>query len=58
MQFTQLLAIAGFAAMAYAAAMPAPEAAPLAAPNADAEADPGLCESIKHLNLEEALNIC
>ncbi|KAJ5546113.1 uncharacterized protein N7503_005586 [Penicillium pulvis] len=42
MQFSQFLAIATFAAMAYAAALPAPEAAPVAAPNADAEADPGL----------------
>lgn len=49
MQFSQILAIATFAAMAYAAALPVPEAAPVAAPNADAEAEPGLCESTKQL---------
>ncbi|KAJ5991856.1 hypothetical protein N7451_007580 [Penicillium sp. IBT 35674x] len=49
MQFSQILAIATFAAMASAAALPVAEAAPVAAPNADAEADPGICGSTKHL---------
>ena len=49
MQFSQILAIATFAAMAYAAALPVPEAAPVAAPDANAEADPGLCESIRQM---------
>ncbi|KAJ5523830.1 hypothetical protein N7494_010480 [Penicillium frequentans] len=49
MQFSQILAVATFAAMASAAALPVPEAAPAAAPNADAEADPGICGSTKHM---------
>ncbi|KAJ5912418.1 hypothetical protein N7504_001301 [Penicillium tannophilum] len=48
MQFHQIFAIATFAAMASAAALPVAEAAPVAAPNADAEADPGIFSSIFH----------
>lgn len=49
MQFSQILAIAAFAAMASAAAIPAPEAAPVAAADAAPKADPWLRGSTQHV---------